>query len=45
MMKSFNGIELWPIWLATGKDCRDEFIQNYEKEDAYKKLNYHGLMP
>ena len=43
MMKSFNGIELWPIWLATGKDCRDEFIQNYEKEDAYKKLNYHGL--
>ena len=43
MMKSFNGIELWPIWLATGKDCRYEFIQNYEKEDAYKKLNYHGL--
>ena len=43
MMKSFNGHELWPIWLAIDGDCRDHFIQNYEKEDTYQKIVSSGL--
>ena len=43
MMKSFNGHELWPIWLAIDGDCRDHFIQNYETEVVYQKLQSCGL--
>ena len=43
MMKSFNRHELWPIWLALDGDCRDHFIQNYQKEELYRRLASCGL--
>ena len=43
MMKSFNGHELWPIWLAIDGDCRDHFIENYQKEENYQKIDTSGL--
>ena len=43
MMKSFNGQELWAVWLAIDGDYRDHFIQNYQNEAVYQTLSSCGL--
>ena len=31
------------VWLAIGGDCRNHFIENYEKEDIYFEIGFSGL--